>query len=178
MSEYTQVDLQIGTEDQFDTKKANLSEGVIVGLTDPIHENDLDSDLQTKLNSGIKIYKHAISIPCSMSVDTTGMIFTLKVNIISTSSAAYTFSSFCTELINGTDKTMLPCFALTPSGSDFTTGAIMVYNLTASNVDSSFSLTAKALLFEDFDGASQPERELTGSENISDVNFSDTVTQL
>ena len=42
MSEYTQVDLQIGTEAQFETKKANLSEGVIVGLTDPIHENELE----------------------------------------------------------------------------------------------------------------------------------------
>ena len=177
MSEFTQVDLQIGTEDQFETKKANLSEGVIVGLTDPIHENELDSSLQTKLNSGIKIYKHVISIPCILGGDTT-KIFTLKVNIISTSSALYTFSSFCTELTNGTDKTLLPCFALTPSGSDFTTGAIMVYNLTANNVDSSFSLTIKALLFEDFDGAAQPERELTGSENIGDVTFSDTVTQL
>ena len=178
MSEYTQVDLQIGTEDQFETKKANLSEGVIVGLTDPIHENDLDSDLQTKLNSGVKIYKHTLSIPCTLGGDTT-KIYTLKVNIISSSSAAYTFSSFCTELIDGTDKTLLPCFALTPSGSDFTTGAMMVYNLTASNVDSSFSLTIKALLFEDFDGAAQPERELTGSESIGNNNtFSDTVTQL
>lgn len=178
MSEYKQVDLQIGTEDQFETKKANLSEGVIVGLTDPIHENDLDSALQTKLNSGTNVYKHTISIPCVMSGQSADMIFTLKVNIISSSQAEYTFNSFCAELINGTDKTMLPCFALTPSGSDFTTGAIMVYNLTASNVDSSFSLTAKALLFEDLDGAAQPEREFTGSESIGDVTFSDTVTQL
>lgn len=50
MSEYTQVDLQIGTEAQFETKKATLPEGVLVGLTDPIHENELDSALQTKLN--------------------------------------------------------------------------------------------------------------------------------
>lgn len=49
MSEFTQVDLQIGTEEQFETKKADLSEGVLVGLTDPIHESELDSDLQTKL---------------------------------------------------------------------------------------------------------------------------------
>ena len=50
MSEYKQVDLQIGTEAQFETKKATLPEGVLVGLTDPIHENELDSALQTKLN--------------------------------------------------------------------------------------------------------------------------------
>ena len=49
MNEFTQIDLQIGTEEQFETKKANLSEGVIVGLTDPIHENELDSALQTKI---------------------------------------------------------------------------------------------------------------------------------
>ena len=50
MSEYKQVDLQIGTEAQFETKKATLPEGTLVGLTDPIHENELDSALQTKLN--------------------------------------------------------------------------------------------------------------------------------
>lgn len=53
MSEFTQVDLQIGTEAQFETKKATLPEGVLVGLTDPIHENELDSALQTKLNNKV-----------------------------------------------------------------------------------------------------------------------------
>ena len=179
MSEFTQVDLQIGTEDQFETKKANLSEGVIVGLTDPIHENDLDSDLQTKLNSGTNVYKHTISIPCVMSEQSADMIFTLKVNIISSSQAKYTFNSFCTELFGGTDKTLLPCYALTPTNT-FTTGAMMVYKLEAGTLeDESYTLTAKALLFEDFDGAAQPERELNGSQSINDDNvFSDTVTQL
>lgn len=179
MSEYTQVDLQIGTEEQFETKKANLSEGVIVGLTDPIHENELDSDLQTKLNSGVKIYKHNISIPCVLGGDTT-QIFTLKVNIISSSQAEYTFNSFCAELMSGTDKTLLPCFVLTPiSGSSFQTGAMMAYNLEVDDWgDGSYGLRAKALLFEDFDGAMQPERELTGSAEIGDVAFSDTVIQL
>lgn len=62
MSEYTQVDLQIGTEDQFETKKANLSEGTLVGLTDPIHENDLDSDLQTKIDGIKSFYRHDVTI--------------------------------------------------------------------------------------------------------------------
>ena len=62
MSEYTQVDLQIGTEEQFETKKANLSEGVLVGLTDPIHENELDSALQTKIDGIKSFYKHDVSI--------------------------------------------------------------------------------------------------------------------
>ena len=51
MAEYKQVDLQIGTEAQFETKKADLPVGTIVGLTDPIHEEELDSDLQTAINS-------------------------------------------------------------------------------------------------------------------------------
>ena len=180
MSEFTQVDLQIGTEDQFETKKANLSEGVIVGLTDPIHENDLDSDLQTKLNSGTNVYKHTISIPCVMSEQSADMIFTLKVNIISSSQAEYTFNSFCTELVSGTDKTLLPCYVLTPiSGSSFQTGAMMAYNLEVNVLeDGSYGLRVKALLFEDFDGAAQPERELIGSASIGDVTFSDTYIQL
>lgn len=179
MSEYTQIDLQIGTEEQFETKKANLSEGVIVGLTDPIHENELDSSLQTKLNSGTKIYKHAISIPCTLNGDTNN-IFTLKVNIISSSQAEYTFNSFCAELTSGTDKTLLPCYVLT-SGSYFTTGAMMAYKIEVDGWgDGNYSLIVKALLFEDFDGAMQPERELTGSASIDATGdvFSDTVTQL
>ena len=51
MAEYKQVDLQIGTEAQFETKKAELPVGTIVGITDPIHEEELDSDLQTAINS-------------------------------------------------------------------------------------------------------------------------------
>lgn len=51
MAEYKQVDLQIGTEAQFECKKETLSIGTIVGITDPIHKSDLDSDLQTSINS-------------------------------------------------------------------------------------------------------------------------------
>ena len=177
MSEFNQVDLQIGTEEQFETKKANLSEGAIVGLTDPIHENELDSALQTKLNSGTNVYKHAISIPCVLGGDTT-QIYTVKVNIISASSTVYTFDTFCAELVNGNSKMILPCFALTPSGSSFTTGAVFVYDIIADYTEEIYGLTVKVLLFEDFDGAFQPERELTGSAEIGDVAFSDTVIQL
>ncbi len=181
MSEYKQVDLQIGTEAQFETKKTDLSEGVIVGLTDPIHENELDGDLQAKLNSGVKIYKHAISIPCILGSDTNN-IFTLKANIISSSQAEYTLDSFILELVSGTDKTLLPCYVLTPiSGSSFQTGAMMAYNLEVDTwEDGSYRLKVKALLFEDFDGAMQPERELICSESIDATGdvFSDTVIQL
>lgn len=62
MSEYIQVDLQIGTEAQFETKKADLSEGILVGLTDPIHENELDSALQTKIDGIKSFYRHDVTI--------------------------------------------------------------------------------------------------------------------
>ena len=62
MSEYTQVDLQIGTEAQFETKKADLSEGILVGLTDPIHESELDSALQTKIDGIKSFYRHDVTI--------------------------------------------------------------------------------------------------------------------
>lgn len=51
MAEYKQVDLQIGTEAQFESKKETLPIGTIVGITDPIHKSDLDSDLQVSIDS-------------------------------------------------------------------------------------------------------------------------------
>ena len=51
MAEYKQVDLQIGTEAQFESKKENLPIGTIVGITDPIHKSELDSDLQVLIDS-------------------------------------------------------------------------------------------------------------------------------
>ena len=51
MAEYKQVDLQIGTEAQFESKKETLPVGTFVGITDPIHKSELDSDLQTSINS-------------------------------------------------------------------------------------------------------------------------------
>ena len=51
MAEYKQVDLQIGTEAQFESKKAALPIGTIVGITDPIHKSELDSSLQTSIDS-------------------------------------------------------------------------------------------------------------------------------
>lgn len=51
MAEYKQADLQIGTESQFESKKETLPVGTICGLTDPIHQSELDSDLQTSIDS-------------------------------------------------------------------------------------------------------------------------------
>lgn len=50
MAEYKQVDLQIGTEAQFESKKETLPVGTFVGITDPIHKSELDSDLQTLID--------------------------------------------------------------------------------------------------------------------------------
>lgn len=47
MAEYKQIDLQIGTEAQFESKKETLPVGTFVGIIDPIHKSELDSDLQT-----------------------------------------------------------------------------------------------------------------------------------
>lgn len=51
MAEYKKIDLNIGTEAQFEQHKNELSEGAIVCITDLINKNDLDSDLQTTVNS-------------------------------------------------------------------------------------------------------------------------------
>lgn len=51
MAEYKQIDLQIGTEVQFESKKETLPVGTFVGITDPIHKSELDSDLQTSIDS-------------------------------------------------------------------------------------------------------------------------------
>ena len=50
MADYKKIDLQIGTEEQFEEKKLSLPVGTLVGITDPIHESELDTDLQTKIN--------------------------------------------------------------------------------------------------------------------------------
>ena len=46
MAEYKQIDLQIGTESQFESKKETLPVGTFVGITDPIHKSELDSEHQ------------------------------------------------------------------------------------------------------------------------------------
>lgn len=51
MADYKKIDLQIGTEEQFEEKKLSLPVGTLVGITDPIHESELDIDLQTTVNS-------------------------------------------------------------------------------------------------------------------------------
>lgn len=185
MSEFNQVDLQIGTEEQFETKKSSLSEGVIVGLTDLIHESELDSDVQTKLNAGASIYKHTVFVPCLLepNLQIEEGVYTLSVTIISSSSTAYTFDTFCAELASGSDKTISPYFAYTPStNTSFNTGAVFVYKIFAIYKNEAYNLTAKALLFEDFDGASTPERTLKGYAEINtetgSETFHDTITQL
>lgn len=97
MSEYTQVDLQIGTEAQFETKKADLAEGVLVGLTDPIHENELDSALQTKLDGIKKVYQHHILLEGTENPSRIACI-----NIINTEVTPYTFDTFRAALATTT----------------------------------------------------------------------------
>lgn len=106
MSEFTQVDLQIGTEAQFETKKANLSEGVIVGLTDPIHENDLDSALQTKLGNIKNLYLHNVRINWS----TNGNNYYASLQIISTINTEFTSrEQIIPSGFSNAVTTILPC---------------------------------------------------------------------
>lgn len=66
MAEYKQIDLQIGTEAQFESKKETLPIGTFVGITDPIHKSELDSDLQTLVDGKLT----APTTPTSNSVVT------------------------------------------------------------------------------------------------------------
>ena len=91
MAEYKQVDLQIGTEAQFETKKAELPVGTIVGITDPIHEEELDSDLQTAINSISNKLDKPSGNPTEDSL----------VKVSSTGSTSYKKLS---ELVNTTDN--------------------------------------------------------------------------
>ena len=50
MADYKKIDLQIGTEEQFEEKKLSLPVGTLVGITDPIHESELDTDLKNEIN--------------------------------------------------------------------------------------------------------------------------------
>ena len=116
MAEYKQVDLQIGTEAQFESKKAALPIGTIVGITDPIHKSELDSSLQTSIDSITRIYKHEIT--------TTDLQRTLVV--INNSSTKIT--KF-TDLLNGNyismsvkvDNTVTPAVAVSTYNGDSST---------------------------------------------------------
>ena len=157
--------------------KSTIPVGTEIHVTGKLTADDLSDDILNVLYTGTELYKHNISIPCVLGGDTT-KIYTLKANIISTSSTEYTFDLFCNDLVNGNNKVLLPCIALTPSNGSSTTGAMMVYDLVADYTEEIYGLTVKALLFEDFDGAMQPERELNGSASIGDAVFGDTVIQL
>ena len=157
--------------------KSTIPAGTEIHVDGKLTEDDLSDGVKSKLNGGAVFYKHNVSVPCVTGGDTT-KVFTLKLNIISSSATEYTFNSLCEEILNGNDKVVLPCIALTPVNDSFTTGAMMVYDLVADYTDEIYGLTVKALLFEDFDGAMQPEREMTCGAEIGDAVFGDTVIQL
>ena len=157
--------------------KTTIPVGTEIHVDGKLTEDDFSDGVKTKLNAGAVLYKHNVSVPCVLGGDTT-KVFTLKLNVISSSATEYTFNSLCEEISNGNDKVVLPCIALTPVNDSFTTGAMMVYDLVADYTDEIYGLTVKALLFEDFDGAMQPEREMTCGAEIGDAVFGDTVIQL
>ena len=87
MAEYKQVDLQIGTEAQFETKKETLPVGTIVGIIDPIHKSELDSDLQTSIDSiANKLNKPTNPTEASVvTLTSTGTVGTKKLSEFATS---------------------------------------------------------------------------------------------
>ena len=155
MSEYKQVDLQIGTEAQFETKKANLSEGVIVGLTDPIHENELDSDLQTKLDGIKKVYMHNVRIDWSTSDNN----YYAHLQIISTTNTEFTsHEQIIPSGFSDAVTTIIPCLLY---DNAYTTYKIIV----AVGYDTAEGVWG----FTDIDGANYAP---------STVNIEDTVIEL
>ena len=86
MAEYKQVDLQIGTEAQFENKKETLPIGTIVGITDPIHKSELDSDLQTSIDSiANKLNKPTTPTETSVvTLTSTGTVGTKKLSEFAT----------------------------------------------------------------------------------------------
>ena len=157
--------------------KTTIPVGTEIHVDGKLTEDDFSDDVKTKLNEGTVLYKHNVSVPCILGGDSS-KIFTLKLNVISTSATEYTFDSLCSESVNGNGKFILPCLALMPIDNSITTGAVMVYDVIAAEAEGSYELTVKALLFEDFDGAMQPERELVCGEQIGDAAFGDTVIQI
>lgn len=61
------VNLKIGTENQFQSKLKDLPLNTLVGTTDPIQENELDASIITKLDKA----ENALPKP---SNDTTGSV--------------------------------------------------------------------------------------------------------
>ena len=68
MADYTKIDLQIGTEAQFEEKKSLLPVGTLVGITDPIHKSELDNSLQTTINDVANKLNKPSSTPAADSV--------------------------------------------------------------------------------------------------------------
>ena len=125
MAEYKQIDLQIGTEAQFESKKETLPIGTFVGITDPIHKSELDSDLQTSIDSIANKLDKPSGNPTEDSlvkVASTGSVeyvtykkyykhriyyfvsetdLSVSIDVITSSSTAFTQESEFKSLVNG-----------------------------------------------------------------------------
>ena len=100
MADYKKIDLQIGTEEQFEEKKLSLPVGTLVGITDPIHESELDTDLQTKIN-GKLASPTAPTADSAVTMLTDGTVGTKPLSEISGKLYKHYLSIYSTGLPNG-----------------------------------------------------------------------------
>ena len=94
MADYKKIDLQIGTEEQFEEKKLSLPVGTLVGITDPIHESELDTDLKNEING--KYAKPSGGIP------KTDLASAVQTSLGKADSALQSHQSITTGSVNGT----------------------------------------------------------------------------
>lgn len=94
MADYKKIDLQIGTEEQFEEKKLSLPVGTLVGITDPIHESELDTDLKNEING--KYTKPSGGIP------KTDLASSVQTSLGKADTALQTHQTITTGSANGT----------------------------------------------------------------------------
>lgn len=94
MADYKKIDLQIGTEEQFEEKKLSLPVGTLVGITDPIHESELDTDLKNEING--KYTKPSGGIP------KTDLDSSVQTSLGKADTALQTHQTITTGSANGT----------------------------------------------------------------------------
>lgn len=134
MAEYKQVDLQIGTEAQFESKKETLPVGTFVGITDPIHKSELDSDLQTSIDSIANKLDKPLGNPTEDSL----------VKVSSTGSVEYVpYKKYYKHIINISTSVNMIIYAILSHNIEINTA-----NLLQSNYN---SLVGSPMKIEEFE---------------------------
>lgn len=126
MAEYKQVDLQIGTEAQFESKKETLPVGTFVGITDPIHKSELDSDLQTLIDGKLT----APTTPTANSVVIMEANGTTGTKALSEFGGKLYKHSIMIRFPDGNEIPYINVIGLLPHDTEINTLALLVENST------------------------------------------------